>query len=606
MPKLFRLLVFAMVASALMLAAGVPYCRADATWDVKLEVSDEVNTEIDEDDALTTETQDMAFEVDYSTELAPTLEFSFSFSFDITEEKIEDEYNTKETTPEAEAELVAQWWSIAAGWSQTIADDEDPSADEDRVDSEWDVEVKIEPENEKLPQFTYGIAGDDDTIDRSYEGAFEYGFLDMVEIGVEAKKDTTDAREALDDDTDDRALSGNVDFSRDFLEFWKFEAGWEGERDQSLTLTDSDLLLEKGDSLSNNIGSKLEYAPLGWMEYSVEHEWDWEKDLVADLPAERTDTLNGEATWNPELTETITIELGYSDERVQTYNTDSNSREWSQEYNTSASLEIFDILTVDGSYDRAVDRDSPEDPTEQFTRTRDDDYKLEAEATIWEDQITASIARELKYSWEMGIKTTSEYSWEYAAEISWDRIPNLELKPKYTVTRDGDAVEGSKDAERALEVELAYTIELGSVVSIELEHGYSRTAFYPDSDAGHIEREDDTSLSVAFSDFLEGMSTEGGVERTVSDQSQDDLGPEMDLKYVYKFEWQILDNYEASFEYEHELNDLSEDGESYNTGFSCELYNDQIKLSFEHEKTIQLGGDKKKSHSYLVELSGEF
>ena len=119
-------------------------------------------------------------------------------------------------------------------------------------------------------------------------------------------------------------------------------------------------------------------------------------------------------------------------------------------------------------------------------------------------------------------------------------------------------------------------------------------------------RDDDSDLTLSFDNFLEGMALELSLTRKASDESKDDKGPEIDYTYNVTYDYEFLENYTFSFEYQLDRKQESEDVRNFQTTLSMEFLEGLLTVDLEHEFEEQLEGETKDVHRYLIEVTGKF
>lgn len=603
MPTLLRRIAFA--AFLCLLLPGLAGAATRGEWTVDGLLSRESDTTTDDAGSLTTDTTEKEFNLEFSTSLSTVTELTLGFEWSQTDEEPEGEFATRDTAVTLSGDFTAKYWDFSAEWTEDVAETDDP-AEFTEVDNSYSLELNVEPEHEALPALNFKYEDDGDSTTTAAEGAFEYTLHEMIDFTLDVSKEVGEPEDDLEDDTDDRSFDIEIALSQEIKDTWKFEADWAYSREQNLSIDSFDRITEKSDTFTNTVHAMLSWAPLAWIEMSVEEETEWDKDLMAGLPSERTDTLTTEASFQPAILDIFSFELGITDDRERTKNTDSDGETNSQEYNFSVEYTPLEILTLSASYDRSDEEDSPDDPAESRTTSRTDDIELSLEGSLWADRIGFSITQDFSESWDDDVRTGEESSLEIEAELTYEEIPNLEITPKTTFTREKNLFEDTEDEDKEIEVGLAYSIDLKGVVTLEFEHTYTRTQTYPDSEADYVEREDDTTVTVAASDFLRGMSSELSWERSASDQSGDDVEAEIDYTIAFTYDWTIVEVYEFAFEFDYDIKDTSEDTQTYSASFTFPFYKDHFELNVEYEYETQLEGETNDNKRYLIEISGEF
>jgi hypothetical protein len=583
---------------------GVGSCRAGG-WSVSASTDKEVSTEATVDGSTTDVSKSHSFSLDFDTNFTPSLEFSTSFTFDVGEETPDSDFASSTYDTSVAADVTAQWWSISSSWDQGVSKSEDPEVSTETTWS-YSFETKIEPEYEDLPTFSYAFDGDKDSIDRAYSGAFEYTFLEKIDISVDASRDLGDPRPGEDSDSDSRSLSAAVAYGEEFSDTITFDTDWSMDRSQELTLTSRGLLLEKTDTLDNTVQASIGFNPLDWIDSSISRDISWSKDLMLpDQPTERDETMSTEISMSPSLTDTLEFSISHTDDRTKTSGSEAESRTWGQSISSTLDFTPLESFQFNASYDRTYDRTIPSAPGEVVEKARDDAYDFGLEISLFDDQISYTVTRSFGYAWTQGVQTADDSTWDHALDLSWDHIPNLTFSPSYAQTRESNYFEGTQSTTRSITAEATYAVELGGVTSIELNHSYSRDAEYPDGAVNYLSRSDSTSFTLGFDGFLRGMSTEFSLDRDASDESGDDVGPVVDFTHAFTYDWEILDNYSFNFSYDHDMPQDGDDSENYSSAFSFSAYDSKIDFSFSYDYSVQLEGDKNESSSYVIELSGE-
>lgn len=435
---------------------------------------------------------------------------------------------------------------------------------------------------------------------------------------------------------EDYLLSTDVSMDLQLLEDAKLEVSWTNEIDPDISYPDSeryrDLAAYKLFSRNNEIQVKLSYTVMENIEITVDRtmSWDyeWHEEVVwFQLNPDRValkdtgETLDANSTWDSEisfsnsLTDAIDVELSYTDSREDD-RPDVGAATYSigREYSGSLDFTPLEDVTFSTTFDRSdevawVNTDGWifVDSEEGKTESVDDSWETSLEATFWEERVGFSASHTRDTTKEQGRLTAEEKSWEFELPLSFeDDIPNLTVKPSYSLNRDQDMLEGSLDVTREYKMDIKYELMLGDVVTFTLDHGYSRDVDLPDAGRHIIERSDDTEFSVEFKDFYYGMTVGGSLSRSASDQNKDDKGPEVDYTYEATFDWELYEQYSFSFEYSHDKKQESDDSRSMTTTFSMEFLEGLLTVDIEHGFEEQLEGDTEDSHDYSIEVSGKF
>ncbi|TAL16825.1 hypothetical protein EPN96_07785 [bacterium] len=541
------------------------------------------------------ETRKFTFGYDHKT----SYDFNVKLGYELSRafEDKEEDFDTLTTDHSVKGEAKATWWSAASEWSQSITESDDPETDTE-IDTTLKFEAKAEPKNDILPDAAFTYERSDETVDKAYEGAFEYKLLkDLVEFSLDAKKDTSTPRSPEEDKTDDRSFAATAKFKTDLGDAWKFDAEAKHQRDQGLTLDSDDRLLDKSDTLTNEAKAKLEFKTIEWVDFAVTQENKWDKDFMVEEPTEVSRKWEGEVKVSPKPSEFIDVKADYVYTLENKEGTDADTTTTSQGAGAELTYKPLDIVSLLFSYDWTYDHESPED--ESSIRKRKDEYKLESEWKVWEDQIKFKATRNFSYEWENGDRTNTDVVWDFEGNLELKDIPGLELKPVYTVSADSGK-------ESKWEVAAKYTIELGDVTKFSVDHKYSRTATYPEEEVNFIKREDDTKFALELKDFFKNMTAKAEYGHKASDESEDDAPPEFEYTLDLSYGWKALGIYDFAVDHGYTRNSTSEDKKSYDVSLSFPIYRDHLKFKFEYGFETQIEGEKNDSESYLVEVSGKF
>lgn len=587
--------------------ARAPCAHADGgEWTVDLKSSDQEKISRDvEGNTLAERTRERSLDIAWKAPLQPTLDMDYKFNFSRSVNESSDDFDSYEDSVTTEVALKAQWWEFNLGFDETNTHSGDPENDYETTHT-LDGELKITPEYEDLPEFSFKFESSLDSDSQNYTANMEYEMLDIFTLKFEANKDVTDDTGVATDNTDARKFKGEASLSLDFWSHWIFETTATHTRDQQLTIDNGGYLLEKSDSVNNDYSAKLSNNPLDWIEYSVEYKMTEDKDLIEDVPVSRTGDVKNTIKLTPELTNAIKLELGFSNDVEDTSGTDSASRNSTNEYNFKTTYEGLDIFTLDFSYDRKDSKENPKSAEESTATTRDDSYKGTLDFGVWDDQIAVKTEKEYKYSWENSKQSANEDTWNFEVSVAPENIPNLEITPKYNVKEDTDRIEGTTNRENSLDTQVVYTVSLGDVTELKLDHAYKRTGTSPgDGTPSTIKREDTSKFSLAFKDFLQGMSLEGTWERNATDESLDDVGPEINFKYTVTYDWEILKNYNLTLDYEFSDNQESADEQGFKAEIGGNLFKDAIELKASYERNEKYGADASLDQTYLIEVGGK-
>lgn len=594
------------------LAALAPGVSRAATWSVDASVSDERRTDVTADGSDTTETVDQSYSISYELQIHPTLTFTLDLGLDITDEINEPDYDTREVQPSVEMELQGPWWTLTGSWETSEKSSHDPEVETTRDDS-WDAELTMEPAGEALPDLKLSFQRDlskeggvTQTVDTSREASLDYALWDLLDLSFDVRRDTTDDRINPDSDTEDRDYSVDISFDREFGDRFKLEAQWTNERQQSLTLSDDGDVLQRDDSLKNNVQAQITFDPLDDLELSLDREIDWDKDLEQAAPVDVTDTWTGEISYGRALTDTIDIDLDYSDERKDTRGAEPGSYSITRDYSAALDFSPIENITISPSFDRSDQIEWFADPTQTTDDTLDDTWEIQLDSSFWNDQVAFTVTRTWNQTTENGERSTNERNWDLEFTLSYEGLPNLTLTPDYTYTEDEDLLTDTVDVERQWEVGIQYELTLGDVTTLSLDHTYTRTHTDPAEGKSTIRRDDDTDLTLSLTDFFDGMGLELSLTRKASDESEDDQGPTVDYTYSASYDWTIFDQYDLSYEYQLDKKSEAEDTRNHQITLSAEFLEGLLSVNFEWELDQQLEGDRRDTHRYLIEVQGQF
>ena len=600
MPQ-FHTVKSCVAALCLLLWAGAAW---SATWEAEAIFTVERTTDVDAVGATHEDRFDQAYALSYETSLLPYLDFTLDFTLDVEETTEDPGFTTRDTTPAVDATLMAQWWELFAGWEETKTTDTDPAVGA-TVESNWEFEAIVVPEYQAIPAFRFNIqGGNDDVLDRSLEMNFEYSFLDTVDLTFDALRETSDVPEP-DEDTEDRKYTTDIAITHLFTKAIAFEADWVNEREQNLQLSDQGEILTREDTLNNELRGLLEWNILDMMLLSIENDVQWDKDLEQDT-LEFTDTWIGDFEYDYSLTEAFHLNLGYTDEREDARPVGPDTYTITKDYTAALEFIPFDWLAITPSYDRSDKIQWSTDSEAETEQTVDEVYEVALDYALWGDFMELAVTRTWDFTREQGVRTKEDYAWDVDVAFLPIFIPRLEVAPQYTFTRDDDLIANTTDDEETIDVDIDYEISLNDVLVLGVAHTYSRTQSWPSDASMSIERADDTDLVLQWNEFLRGMNAELSWTRAASDTSGDDKGPEIDHTYSALFDWEVLNNYFFGIEYNHDVKQESEDTRDVTTTLSAEFYDGRIILDFEHEFDEQLEGERKQTHRYLIELSGQF
>jgi len=593
------------------LSCGVCVEALAATWSADIRFSDECTTEITKEESATTEDVEQSYGFTYEYTFHPNLRFSLDFSLDITHEINEPDYDTRDLNPAVEVSVESAWWSVSGAWETTEKTSTDPDEDTTR-DTSWDLELSVEPDSDALPDvsgtFQRDVAqegGTTQTVDDDLELSLDYRNGDWLGLTLDLKKTSTDDRVNADSDTEDRSYKLDLTLDKEFGERARIEAEWTNERQRSMTLADDGGVLERDDSLKNNFRGKLSFLPLDDLELTLDREIDWDKDLERG-PLQVTDTWTGDIAYGADITETLGLDLGYTDERKETRGTESDSYAITKDYSFALEFTPWENISFSPSFDRSDKVEWFEDPQQPTEDTLDDQWELEGSASFWDDQFQITATRIFREVTENGERTTQERDWDVDLDLGYKGLPTLEISPRFTYSQDEDLLKDLTDVEKKWEVNLHLELQLGDVTTFGVDHTYTRTSTYPGEGEHTIQRDDDTDVSLSFSDFLQGMSLELGLTRKASDRSKDDKKYTVDYTYSLTFDWEVLGIYFVSFEYQYDKKSDADDTRNYGFVFSCEIFGGVMVVDFEYDLDQQLEGDKRDTHRYLFEIQGKF
>ncbi|MBI5016675.1 MAG: hypothetical protein HZB55_14455 [Deltaproteobacteria bacterium] len=624
----------AIVFLPLLAALCVPTGAGAATWASDFGLSDERKTEVsgdpDNDKPIenpTTETVKQSYAVSYSLEANPALQFKLGLKLDVTDEikegpKPGTDFDTYEIKPQVDFDVTARWWDLTTSWANDVKTTQDPTQDTTE-DVTSDVEFNFQPAGDALPDLKAKYKRDFNKeggavqkVDTAWEGSLDYKFWDLLDLTVNGQRSYSDDLGPENQDKEDRKLGFDVSFDRSVGESLKVQAKWTNERTLSRAYSKDEMALDTtDDKLKNSVEGKGTYKPIEPVELSVDRKIEWNSDLLnVPVRVEVTDTITSTAKYDQSLTEAIDFSASYEDERKDTRGQpESDAYEINKGYSSAVDFTPLKNVKLSTSFDRTDNLKWPDNPKsrgETESHKVDDKWDFKADTSAWDDMVKLTVTRSLNATHEDGEKTADSGKWDLGFEIGFDTVPNLELSPKYTLTRDSDLLKDTTTQERKVEVGIKYEVKVGDVVTATLDHKYGRSAKQPADGKSTIARDDSTNLKLSWAEFFEGAKIEVDFTRSATDESEDDKGPIVDYTYGASLDWDFLKNYTFSFTYKYDRKQESQDNQTFKTSFSVDLLDGLLSLNLEHEFDEQLkddsGRETKDTHRYLIELKGKF
>ncbi len=630
---------FGIVLIALVLGAVRPASVLGATWDVEATLTDERKNELTADGSKVTETFEQSYVIGYEWQVNPAFGLRLDFTLDVTDELTEgpdpdSDYDRREINPQLEMEFQAVWWNLYTNWEMSEQTTDDP-AQADKVDETWSVEYTFEPAGVALPEANVKFerdrtaeGGQPLTRNDRVEANLDYTFWNLLDVSATAERElqrdvnstviTDPADDAVLAEIDtlrkDRSYQVDLTLDKDFGDRLTLEADWTNERQLTEEYYGSSYPpdgiyagegISRDDTLNNNLRAKLVYVPIDPLELSIDREVNWNKNLQMGT-LEVVDTTTGNVNYSASLTETIDVDLEYNDERKETRGTDADSYLITKDYSAALDFAPLDNVLLSPSYDRTEKVERFEDPGASREDSVDETWEVTLDVAFWDDQVDLGLTRTYKTTVENGNETADTRNWDVDLVFSFDRVPNLVLEPQYTYTDNVDRLAGTNSIEKKVEVAVDYEVSLNDVLVLYAEHIYTRTSKDPDEGIRTVERNDDTTLNVLWSEFLSGMELEMEVNRKASDESGDDKLPQVDYTYTLSYNYEIIDNYLFTFEYEYDKKSDAEDTRNYFLSLSSEFLDGLLIVDMEYELDQQLEGDKRDTHRYLIEVQAQF
>lgn len=603
----------AFAVAALLAGALASRPAAGATWSLEAGASKERSTEITKGVAgsrTSTETFEQSYGVTFETDLTTALEFTFDLSLAVTDsgdEKPDGDTDSRSLAPALTLGLAAEWWDVTFVWDEAIEVKREPGKDRTKtVESTWGVDVAVQPEDDRLPEVKFKTQGGSGSSSRdtNEELIYSHSFLELVDFSLDIGRDRSDSPEA-DKDTEDRRYGTELAVNVPVSESIKAEMAWSHGRQQGLTLRDDGGVLERDDTLTNAVTSKVSWNLWDGLDLSLSRDLNWDKDLETGV-LDVTDTWSGEATYDMAVTEKIDLGLSYGDQREETRDSDGGKYSITRDYSVTLDYAPLETLSFAGSFDRGDARTWPKKAGEPSEHALDDSWEGSVDASFWDDQVTLVASRSYSVASKNGEKEAEDGAWTLELGMAFKGVPQLEFTPTYSRNREEDLFKGTVTRTRTLEVSLGYELSLGDGVKASLQHTYGRVVEFPDGAPSNITRDDSTDVTLSWSDVLDGIGIELSAIRTANDTSGDDAFPTIDYAYSASFDWAILENYTVGVAYSQDKKSEGDDARNVSSTFSANFLDGLLTIDLEYELDQQLQGEKKDTHRYRIEVRGEF
>jgi hypothetical protein len=489
-------------------------------------------------DKTETETTDIrrfkqTLDLNYKGFLSPVVENEITF-------KIEQEINSNaaDTTrflPTLDLGMKGNFWEAKAGGKRTQENSDEPGQNEKITDSFFIEIFYLAPENVPDLKAKYTLDTDfeedaTDTEDTEITLSSVYKPNDWLDLKGDYTRNESEDKINADSDTEDDKISGSVSLRHFLSEKIKLEAQYELDISKGATLLDGGGKTNQTDDWTQTVKNSLSFRPFKTTDLDASYDYDLEQDKET---GEDTITRTTNVSATQKIAAFFDLMGEYNREVIEEKGTaDDNERtidEWTVELKAIFSKQLdFSIEYEKEDTDEV--HDDPSLNTTSGTQTWSGTWTGDL-APFWK----ASASYDRTENFEDDVTTTIDTDYNLKSTFDFKTI-NLTFEPTYDITETEDRqISPAEETEiRDFNFKIAWKVFSTRTMEAEFDHTYGRIT---DSGADNIQRTDDTSANLTWTEPFPGWIFGFDVTRSATDTSEDDLPPDITSTFGFKADY---------------------------------------------------------------------
>jgi hypothetical protein len=549
-----------------------------------------------------TETTDVrtfrqAIDLIYKGFLSPVVENEITFR--IEQEINSEAADTNRFLPTLDLGLKGKFWDAKVGGKRTQENSDEPGQNPKVTDNFFIEFFYLAPKNVPDLKAKYTLdtnfeEGETDIEDREITLSSVYKPTDWLNLKGDYTRSESEDKINADTDTEDEKINGSVGFRHFLSEKIRLEAQYDVELSKGATLLDGGGETNKTDDQTQRVKNSLSFRPFKTTDLDASYDYDLKQNketgedtITRDADISVSQKITAVFDFVGEYNRNITEDRGTADDKEETED------QWSAELKAKLSKHLDFSIQYEKT-DTDVVHDDPALNTTSGTQTWRGDWTGEL-TPFWK----ASASYDRTKTLDDDVTTTIDSSYSLNSTFDFKAI-NLTFDPTYsvTVTEDRQVSPAEETENRDFQFRIAWKVFSTRTMEAKFDHTYGRTT---DSGADNIQRTDDTSANLTWTDPFPGWTFGFDLTRQATDTSEDDLPPDITstfgFKADYQYEWLSM-----SLDTKYDKKSASDDSITVDAkvGWTAPHWDTQLTYSF--DKTFS----DERDEGYSISLSFKY
>lgn len=534
-------------------------------------------------------------EVNWKGFLAPVIENEATFK--IEQEIDSDAADTTRFLPTLDLGFKGRYWEGKVGTKQTHENSDDPAENPKTTDTYAVEFFYLAPRRVPDLKVKYTVdkdfeEGTTDTLRQEITLSSVYGPTDWLALKGDYNRIVSDDRLNLDSDTEDEKINATAALRHFFSEKFKVETEYDLEITRGATLLDAGGAQNREEDQTHTWKNAVAFRPFEETDLSGSYDLDLKQDLTT-----------GEHTQEDTLKVTVTQQVGKpvqlkgDYERVVTEDrhTVDDNRKTDETWTAEVRVKFSELFDATLKYElEDIDEVHVVAANSQFNGT-------ETWTASWAGELTpfwkASASLEKIDTFDRDLLTTVDTKTSYKSTFDFKAI-RLTLDPTYDITKKDDRVGAESTTTRDFRCRIAYTLFTTRTMESKLDHTYGRKT---DSGPGTIQRTDDSTWNLAWTDPLPGWLVSFDITRNATDTSEDDLPPDITSSFGFKVDYKA-DRLLLNSSYKFDKKSLTDNAEIFDFKVGWVAPRWDVSLTYEFDKTFS----EERNEGYTVTLAFKY
>jgi hypothetical protein len=408
--------------------------------------------------------------------------------------------------------------------------------------------------------------------------------MDWIALKGDYNLDLSEDNLNADSDTEDEEFSGSIGIRHFISDKIRVSSEFKAEFSRGATLLDAGGKTNKTEDQSYTWKNTASFRPYKDMAIDGSYDYDVEKNRVN---GENTYTENWKASASKKVM-IFDFRGDFARQINESRNTDDDNKITKDTWTVDGKVRFSKMLDFTAKYQK-------EDTTEIHFQdtTKDSTSGSIIRSATWTGEITpfwkASASYDKTDTIDKEVTTTVETKYSYKSTFIFKTI-NLLLDPTYDITEKEDRQSTPPETTKTkdFKFKISWNVDITDSMWATVDHTHGRKT---DSSVGTIERTDNSTANLIWSDPLPGWNVGFDVTRAATDTSEDDQPPDITSAFGFKVDY-TYERFSWNMRYTYDKKNLTDDSETFDfkIGWAAPAWD--ISLTYTFDKTFSAALDE--------------